>query len=445
MNRRFVCLLISILALSGCDSVELPDWAGGSETKPKLPGERIAILRETQEYTPDPSLANVPFSLPEPEDNESWTQTQGNAASHIAHPMLPAEFTAQSSASIGKGYGWKQKIYSAPVIAGTTVFAMDARGFISASQSADPSTVFWVSDAAVEEDEPDLLGGGLAYDDGKLFATTGYGKVVAIDPASGNRLWIQPINIPIRTAPKVMADKVIVLTVDNQTYALSVADGRILWTHRGISEAAGFIADVAPSVTDNIVIVPHSSGEIVALDIATGLELWSDTLVLSRRTTASDIFAGIGGTPVIAGGVVYAVSNNGLLVATELNRGQRLWEQPISSDNALWVAGDAIFVLTRTQAVIALNRADGRIKWVTQLTAFEDEENQKDPILWKGPVLAGGRLWVTNAIGVMQTLDPQTGALGSSIEIADGVVDAPIVADGKMFLLKKDASVFMLN
>jgi len=445
MILRHALWITCLLALTGCDSVELPSWAGGGDNKPKLQGERVTILKESQKFEVDSSLASVPFTLPEPQDNESWPQAMGSAQSYLGHPALASEIGQQSSGRIGNGNDWQQKIYTAPVVAGTTVFAMDARGFISAHQSTDLANVFWVTGAAVEEDEPDLLGGGLAYDDGKLFATTGYGKVIAIDPQSGKELWKQAINIPIRTAPKVLSDKVIVLTVDNQTIALSVATGDVLWTHRGISEAAGFIADIAPSVTDNIVITPYSSGEIVALDIATGQELWSDTLILNKRTTASDIFTGIGGVPVIADGIVYAVSNNGLLVATEINRGQRLWEQPISSDNTVWVAGDALFVLSRSQELFGLNRADGRIKWTTQLQAFEDEESKKHPIHWKGPVLAGGKLWVLNADGAMHAIDPQTGAIEKTLDIPSGIVEVPVVAGKTMFLLDKDASIHALK
>ena len=164
--------------------------------------------------------------------------------------------------------------------------------------------------------------------------------------------------------------------------------------------------------------------------------------MLAKRTTASAIFAGIGGTPVIADGVVYAASSNGLLAATELTKGRRLWEQEISSDNMPWVAGDYVFVLTTSDALLALSRIDGRIKWIQQLQQYEDEEEKRQPLSWRGPVLAGGHLWVVGRHGVMLSINPETGATVKQYDVPDEVVLAPIVGNGTLYLLTRDATLY---
>ena len=442
MQRFIPVFMALLLSLSACDSIEIPSWAGGSDNKPKLKGDRIAILNEASDYKPDADLAAMTFLLPAAEANESWMQSGGAPSSFVSHPALAADINRSQSARIGEGYDWSQKIFSLPVIAGGVLFAMDARGYVSAHSASDISNVLWVSKAAVDEDENELLGGGLAYDNGKLFATTGQGKIIAINPQNGEQLWKQAINIPIRVAPKAAAGKVIAMTVDNQTFALSADTGDILWSHRGYSESAGFIADAAPSVTDSIVVAPYSSGQVVGIDIENGQELWSETLILTKRTMASDIFSGIGGNPVIDGGMVYAVSNNGLLAAIEMTRGQRVWDQEISSGNTPFVAGDAIFVITRSQEVLALSRTDGRIKWVHSLPAYENEERKRGPINWRGPVLAGGKLYAVSELGEMTTLDPMNGAEIGRIDVPSRVVGAPIVAGGSLYLVTQDAEIY---
>ena len=61
---------------------------GGSDNKPRLEGDRIAILSESQDYKPDVSLEGVSFALPAAEANESWMQSGGAGSSYVGHPAL---------------------------------------------------------------------------------------------------------------------------------------------------------------------------------------------------------------------------------------------------------------------------------------------------------------------------------------------------------------------
>src|SRR3546814_14504757 len=60
------------------------------------------------------------------------------------------------------------------------------------------------------------FGGGVSYGNGRVFATTGWGKVVALDAASGSEVWRTSLNAPLRGAPAVEGDRVVVITPDNQ-------------------------------------------------------------------------------------------------------------------------------------------------------------------------------------------------------------------------------------
>ncbi len=74
-----------------------------------------------------------------------------------------------------------------------------------------------------------------------------------------------------------MAGRLFAVTIDNQTYALNAASGEVLWSHRGINETAGLMSSASPAVTGDTVIVPYSSGEIYALSVTDGKEIWSDS------------------------------------------------------------------------------------------------------------------------------------------------------------------------
>lgn len=437
--KRFLpaaCLLA--LALPACG--DMPDWLTGEEKKKPLPGERIAVLEEGSKLKADPALT-APVAVPQPQANADWAGL-GGAVTGMTGNLQWSGNAHHDSVRIGDGNGWEQPLYTNIAVSGGRVFALDAKGYVTAHNAARIGEQLWSNKSLVETDEPDLLGGGVAVEAGLVVVTSGYGKVAALDVMNGKELWKQAIGIPLREAPRVAGGIVYVVSVDNQLFALDAASGRQRWSHRGISETAGFMTALAPTVSDNIAIVPYSSGELHALDVASGQGIWSDTLVLARRTTATAGFSGIGGTPVIANETVYAGDGGGFFAAISLISGRRIWEQDVSSLNMPWVAGDYLFLLSEGSKMICLNRADGRVKWIQQLPRFENEEKRKGPYVWRGPVMANGKLMVVGRHGQMLALAPDDGRLLETLDIPDGVMDAPVLAGGKLYLLTQDAELY---
>src|SRR5208282_3650949 len=102
---------------------------------------------------------------------------------------------------------------------------------------------------------------------------------------------------------------------------------------------------------------------------------WTDSLAsVAGRTSLVDLSA-IHGMPAIMEGRVYATGLGGLLVSLDLRSGRRLWEREIASGQTPWLAGDWLFVLTTDQVMVAVNRQDGAIAWLTQLPQWQDEEH----------------------------------------------------------------------
>ena len=442
-NRIFpiLSLLLLIGLLSGCDA--LPDWLGEEDSEPPLPGERIAILGAATDLAPDPALEKAEVPISDQVPNTAWPQAGANAASVAGNLVLSPSLSRQQETRIGEDNAWETVSTTAPVIGNKTLYVMDARGYISAHEAMNVDRLLWQSSAAVEKEEQDILGGGLAYNKGKLYATTGFGKIVAIDATSGKKLWEQLLNIPLRAAPRIHGRRLFALSVDNQLFALSATNGNLLWTHRGIHESAGFLAPVVPAASDNIVVAPYSSGTIHGIDAIRGAELWADALSLTRRTDASSVLSGIGGNPVTANGVVFAASNNGFMAASLLRNGRRLWEQNISTGDTPWLAGQYIYVLSPDNLLACLRAIDGATKWTKQLQRYENTEEKTDPLHWSGPIMAGDHLFVTGAHGKMLKISPATGDILQTIDIPDGVLASPIVANGRMYMVTRDATLYV--
>lgn len=444
MLRPAFLALTSLLLLTSCDS--MPNWLGSEEsTAPKVAGERVAVLGQDITYTADATLADTLIELAPAERLADWPQHSGNAAGYATSLELTGDLSSTNSTSIGDGEAFHYKSVIAPVIADGTIFAMDAQGSISAHAVTDIDHKIWTSPGVANPDETAMLGGGLAYDQGKLFAVSGNGLVVAFEPASGRELWRQDIRIPIRAAPLAAGNRVFIVTSDSKLFTLDAATGSIVWEDQGISEGASFLATAAPTYHNGLLVTPYSSAELRVLTADEGLALWSDTLAMTKRGSASSNFSGIGGAPVIIDNALYAVSTAGVLAAYRLDNGFRVWEQPISSAMRPWISGNAIFVLTTDGHVLALNRLDGRIYWVHKLPAYKHEEKRLDAYQWSGPVLAGETLYIAGSHGVLKRINATNGDELADIDIPDNILSSPIIAGGHMYFVSQDASLISLH
>ncbi len=435
-NLARVATLIWLPALAACGT---GGWFGADEES-LLPGTRISVLQLADAIEPDPLVADLDIFVPRSVPNIDWAQA-GMRASHfpgnleLAHP-----FSQAWSVDIGDGSSGSQRLLNPPVVANGRVYAMDASSRVTAVD-ANTGRQAWRVRATSTDEDGDALGGGVAFGDGRLYVSTGFGEVLALNPASGDLLWRAEVNGPIRSAPAFSAGRVFVISIDNQIEALDAASGRILWSHTGILEDAALLGGASPAVGSGVVIAPYSSGELFALRIETGRPTWSDSLAAVRRFGALAGLADIRAEPVIADDMVVAVSHSGRMVGIDLRSGERLWEQEVGGINMPLVSGEFIFALSTNAELVAMTKRGGRILWVTPLQRYRDEDDRTGPIVWAGPILAGDRLIMVGSNGVGVVASPVSGEVVQSFTLrGDGTI-TPIVAGGTLYVLSDNATL----
>ncbi|MEE8188427.1 MAG: PQQ-binding-like beta-propeller repeat protein [Kiloniellales bacterium] len=441
---RIALLAAAGLALSACGSLDVVDNLFTKRAEEKLPGQRIAILTLDRGLRPDSGLAEQPVRLSEPYVNVAWTHFGGSSEHVMYHLSLGEALKRVWTADVGSGSDSDQQLLAQPLVVGEVVYTMDALSTISAFE-ADRGRLLWKVDLEPEDEDDGYFGGGIAYDAGRLYVGTGFARVFALDGETGQVIWQQRVSAPVRAAPAAAGGRVFVVTLDNQTVALSAEDGQRLWSHSGIQEATGLVGGASPAVSGSTVIAPYSSGEIVGLLAETGRVLWSDSLSSITRVDPLGDIAQIRGTPVIDRGMVFAVSHSGRMVAIDLRRGLRVWEAEVGGVEMPWVGGDYIFVLTNDAQLVCLTRADGRIRWVLPLRRFKDPEDLEGPIHWAGPVLAGDRLIVAGSTGEALSISPYTGEVLGRIELPGAVLIAPVVAGNSLYFLTDGGTLLAMR
>jgi outer membrane protein assembly factor BamB len=442
---RMLPVLVLAMAAAGCsyDSFQeslpsmpkLNDLNPFAEKPKPLPGRRVAIMQASEKVPSELAPADKPIALPPARVNETWSQPGGQPNNAPGHLALASAVRQTWSTDAGAGSTSAAKLTASPVIYEGRIFTLDSlaqvRSF-SAGGGAASWRVSLVPEKAVERAG---FGGGLAADGGRIYAATGFGTVVALEPATGKKLWEKQLGIPVRASPTAAADRVFVVTTDGRVFCLAGVDGAELWTFRGLPEQASLISNPSPAVEQDMVVVPYPSGEVIALKITDGQQVWSESLSRTRSTTAMATLSDAA-RPVIDGGTVFAIGHGGRMIATQQKTGERLWSINVPGTQPPWVAGELVYVVDTQGQLIAVTRRDGKTVWTSQLPG---------PATWTGPTLAGGQLWLVSNKGQLVGVEAATGKVATQLNLGAPAFIAPVVAQGRMYVLTDTARLIALN
>lgn len=424
-TRNWILTLTGAAILAGCTNDDIV-----------LPGKREELRGAESAAAADFENTSKPISLPGAKRNDSWTHRPGSPGYRNSNASLSPSPKLFWSASIGVGNKRKQRVTADPVVADGRIFTMDSEGNLSAF--ANTGAQLWTRNLTPSRDKPtDAAGGGLAYNNGKLFVTTGYGRLEAVDPKTGNSLWEQKLEAIGSGSPTAYGNLVYLVSGDERGWAINTENGKVEWQVNSIPSIANVQSPSAPAVNDRLVVFPFGSGELQAAFRRGGLRLWDAGVAGERLGRAMNKVGDISGDPVIAGSTVYAANHSGRLVALDVETGERRWTAEEGALGPVWVVGGSVFLVSDQNQLVRLNGSTGAPIWKVELPLFVKNKPKKQSSLYShfGPILAGSRLIVASSDGVLRSFDPASGKLLNSVEIPGGAASNPVVAGGVLYVI----------
>jgi outer membrane protein assembly factor BamB len=434
-----VLIGVAALALSSCS------WFEGDAEKVPLPGERVSVLQLQRTLEPSDVAPGTAFLAPVPWKNEFWPQAGGYPNHAMQHPSLnPSELKKIWSADIGSGGSNDFPLMSQPIVFDGKVFVLDTESEVSA-YDLESGDRLWKNTIRPDDEDEQVIGGGLSYSAKVLYATSGYNELLALNPEKGGIYWRVKLPSPSRAAPTILDGKIYITTLDSRLVALDAATGKQLWDYQALSETSGLVGAASPAASSDMVIGAFSSGELVALRPENGSVIWGDNLSPAVRVGGLSALPDIHALPVLDKGMAFGISFGGKMVALDERTGQRLWQKPISGAETPFVSGNAIFLVTSNGDLVALARDNGALLWVKPLAEYVREDGDKESagnsLLWNGPVLAGGRLILGGPEGMVYEIDPVNGQELRAFRAGASLAVSPVVARETLLLLLADGTL----
>jgi outer membrane protein assembly factor BamB len=310
--------------------------------------------------------------------------------------------------------------------------------------------------------------------DGVLYADSTDGKLAAFDATSGKKLWSKSSrthgwfgwgdkkrkDAMYAGGPTVSGDLLTVGTLDGHVYGVSTKDGSPRWEAELDTQVLA-----SPLIVGNQVIVRGSNGRIYSLDAATGERQW----VYDQGNVPLLSVRGNGGL-LVANGVVFFGSDDGLLVALRQDNGNKLWEQRLASgegrteidrlsdaDGTILLDGSTLYSAAYHGNVVAVDGPSGRPLWSHPFSSYTSLASKYNSIfgvddqsrvwafdksggadMWKndslryrwltGPAVQGNYVVVGDAEGYVHWLQTGDGALAAHERLSKKAIRAqPLV------------------
>ena len=347
-------------------------------------------------------------------------------------------------AKIGRGLGRKQ-VRLLPLAIADRLYAADGYGQVVAldrftgkqiwsarvgEPQGKPFYKFW------DRRDPAFVTGGVGGGDGRVLIGTTRGELIALAVGDGAELWRTTVSSEVLAPPASTAGAVFAQTADGRLVALEAEDGSRRWAFDSQVPLLTLRGTATPLVVGELVFAAFGDGNVVAIAHANGAPVWQQRIMLPQGRTELDRLVDVDGTPVLAGGLLFAASYQGKLKALRLNDGGAVWELEASTFLDLAEGYGQIYFVSANDEVAAVSQASAAVAW--------RQEGLKNRRL-TSPLAYGNYIVVGDDEGYLHVLAQSDGRFVARRKLSAGLRTRPLQVDNTVYVLANDGQLEALR
>lgn len=228
--------------------------------------------------------------------------------------------------------------------------------------------ILWKTHLLDKKTKESLYDGGIAHKEGKLYIANGSQNLHVINAKSGRKITSKKFTDILDKQPVIKDDKILVLSMGNQLFALDITTLTFLWDHAGANESLTYGAKNSSIVIDDQgrVLVGYSSGQLHLLKLEDGEPIWQYDLSLDQNMPGL-LPVNIVDMPILEKDFLYVADSTGKIYKFDLKEKKSLWVKDIADIQSFNKVGNAIFVTTNGRQAAAIDAESGKAIWVTDI------------------------------------------------------------------------------
>ena len=273
-------------------------------------------------------------------------------------PRFNAELAIEKvwSSRIGRGVG-KSYLSLKPAVTERWLYAVSAEGILLKLDRATGKPEWKVD---LDRD----ISGGVSAGFGVIALGSSNGDILLLDDSNGKLLWEKPLGGQILAVPALSEKRVIVQTMDGRLHGLSRKDGKSIWLYDTVIPILTLRGESSPVVNNNITLAGFANGKLVALDTKNGYVGWERPVGESQGRSDLERLTDLDGRFWVSGKLVYAVTYQGNLAAIDLRTGREIWRRTLSSYAGVSEFLDQVYVVDADSVLYAMNADNGADLWM---------------------------------------------------------------------------------
>lgn len=330
---------------------------------------------------------------------------------------------------IGSGPGSNYHQFT-PAIGDDYVFAASREGEVIALDRASGKKVW-----TVELEEPLL--GGVGAGSGTLVVANEEGEVIALDSRTGEERWRRQVASEVVAQPQVNSDLVVVQVINGQVAAFDRVTGDARWTYDSQIPQLSLRGTGAPVLTAGVTLAGFANGKLVAIDNNSGNAIWEQRVALAEGRSELERIVDVDGRPLIYDGSVFVGSYQGRLLALNPYGARVIWSQDFSTYRGLAAGFGNVYAVSADDAISAFDAGSSGSVW------------HQDALLYRrltSPAILGNTLVVGDAQGYLHFLSQIDGHFVARYNFdSSGLYSDPVVVEDTLYAFSNDGSLAALQ
>jgi len=448
INKKNLIFFLIFILLNNCSFDNKTGIWGDSEKEKRkiseLEKEQKQILDVEKIYSSEKIyLKEVSLtkniSLSTPKKNSSWKMSSLNHQNFLGNIYLSGIDNVFLKKKIGKDKFSESKVITSLLVFKNNIILSDDTGTIfNINQSGKINWKKNIYKKIYKKIYKNLV---FSIYKNNIYIADNLGFIYVISLDTGKLLWIKNYNIPLRSNIKIFNNKIYLIDQDNRILCLSIKDGTKIWDILSISSfiKSQNLLSLAVSKKGGLVAITSSS-DLFKIEGNSGNFSWVSNTFGSMFADATDFFKS---SQVVIADDEVIISAGPSIFSYDLNIGSITWENELSSIGTPIIDGKNIFFVTENGYFVIMNRDTGKIISSTNILKILKKKKQKTKIT--GFIMGSGKVYSVTLNGYLIVSSAISGKVENFKKIGDPIISAPIISNGKLYILTKNSRIIGFN